>query len=118
MHLKRAEGRSAKMMIDHCRVLDPKNPQDQYGGQSNVIDDKVLYDGRCFVSPGNMWPFETGLDVVRQGRTDVQVYVPRSIENLTADCVIEFDNHRYEVIGYGSLVTAGATINITARRVS
>jgi hypothetical protein len=105
-------------MVDHCRVLDPRNPQDQYGNESDVIDDKVLYDGRCFVSPGNMWSFETGLDVVRGGRTDVQIYVPRSVENLTPDCVVEYDDHRYEVIAFGSRVTGGATINITARRVS
>lgn len=104
-------------MNDHCRVLDPKNTQDIYGGEVDPQEARVLYDGRCFTSPGNMWPFETGSDVVRQGRTDLQIYVPRDVEGINADCIVEYDDHTYEVIGFPSRVTAGATINITARRV-
>ena len=118
MRLTRSMRRSNIYLSDHCRVYDPKMEQDQYGNEVYPVEDKVIYDGRCFVSPGNMWPFETGSDVMRQGRSDVIVYVPRDVEGLNADSIIEYDGTRYEVIGYASRHTAQATIGVTARRVS
>lgn len=118
MHLTRARNRSQRYFTDHCRVVNPSNAVDQYGNLSDVTDDHILYDGKCFVSPGNMWPFETGGDVIRQGRTDVQVYVPVGIEGMNSDCLVEYDNNTYEIIGFSPRYTAGAALNITARRVS
>lgn len=107
-----------RYFTDYCRVVDPTNNQDEYGNENDDDLDRVLYDGKCFVSPGNMWPFETGGDVVRQGRTDVQIFVPVDVEGISSDCLVEFDNSNYEVIGFASRLTAGAALNITARRVS
>lgn len=118
MNRKRAENRSKKYMTDRCRVILMHHDQDEYGHHSPTAYEQTLYDGKCFVSPGNMWPFETGSDVMRGARTDVIVYVPREVEGLNPECLIEYDNSRYEVIAFGSKVTAGATVAITARRVS
>jgi hypothetical protein len=118
MYLTRAKNRSKRYFKDHCQVIDPTNTQDIYGNENDDGLGRILYDGRCFISPGNMWPFETGIDVVRQGRTDVQVYVPTEIEGINADCILEADGHTYEVIGFAPELTAGASLNITARRVA
>jgi hypothetical protein len=116
--MTRAERRSNKYMRSHCTIIKFAHERDPYGHQMPSPYEETLYDGKCFVSPGNMWPFETGADVMRGARTDVQVYVPNDVEGISPECVIDYDNHRYEVIAYASRLTAGASLNITARRVS
>lgn len=119
MRRGRAQRRSTKYMTDHCQVIKMSHERDPYGHLSPSASEDVLYDGKCFVSPGNMWPFETGQDVMRGARTDVQIYIPREVAlSLTPEHVIEYDSVRYEVIAYASPTTAGATLNVTARRVS
>jgi hypothetical protein len=118
MHLTRAERRSNKYLRDHCKIIKFEHERDPYGHLVPAPYEETIYDGKCFVSPGNMWPFETGQDVMRGSRTDVQVYIPRAVDGLTSECVIDYDNNRYEVIAYAPRYTAGASLNITARRVS
>jgi hypothetical protein len=116
--MKRAQRQSLKYLTDECTIIKREMQRDQYGNRDPEGYREVLYEGKCFVSPGNMWPFETGGDVVRGARTDDQFYVPRDVEGLGADCLIEYANHQFEVIAFANPVTAGAMLNITGRRVS
>lgn len=116
--MRRAQRRSMRYMTSYCEIIAVTHERDPFGYIKPDAYREVLYAGNCMVSPGNMWPFETSNDVMRGARTDVQIYVPKDVQGLSPECIVRYDEHDYEVIAFASPVTAGATLNITARRVS
>lgn len=113
----RAVRRSLGFMKDECEVVEPSNTPDGYGGWSSDNEGTILYSGRCFASPGNMWPFEIPEAAVRQGRGDLLFYLPRQVDGLSIESVIHYNNEEFEVIGYANATTAGAGLIVTGRRV-
>ena len=116
MRRTRAERKSKRFLKDSCEVIDPVHTPDPYGGWSSDNEGTILYSGKCFASPGNMWPFEIPEAAVRQGRGDLLFYIPRALTGLTIESVISFGGDEFEVIGYAPLATASASTIITARR--
>lgn len=117
--MNRARRRSQRYLTSYCKIVKPSHERDQYGFRSEDSYDDIIYEGKCFASPGNMWPFETGSDVIRGARADIQFFIPAFVEGMTPECLVEYgDGDRYEVIAFSLPLTAQATLEFTARRVS
>lgn len=121
MYLKRAQRRSKKYFKGFCTVYRKGLEQDIYGAPITPRDEDIIYSGKCFASPGNMWPFEAGEAPIRAGRSDTIFYLPPEVDDipgLDTDATISYRGHSFEVIGYASVHTAQASLGITARRVT